>query len=248
MNTTLKITKSEQLQRVRQLLDYFEQGDIPRLAQHEVHPNLPLSSRENYLYFTLPVCINFQRNSPAMWASALATFEDPETNYVFFPEKLADMPEEQIRLDLMRHKLALQPNKHTLIWTTIANALHTFYSGDPRHVLAEAKYDAGVLVRLLRTTNRSRFPYLSGPKLSNYWPYILSQYTDIHLDNMHELSIIPDTHVLQSSERLGLVAPRPSQQQVEDAWRNLLAGSGITPVQMHTVLWNWSRNNFQPEV
>src|SRR6185312_4118453 len=115
MNTPQKITKAAQLKRIRKLLQHFEQGDIPRLAQHEVHPGLPRSSRENYLYFTLPVCINFQRNSPAMWASALITYNDPATNYLFFPEKLAGMPIEQIRADLGRHKLALQPNKHTLI-------------------------------------------------------------------------------------------------------------------------------------
>lgn len=248
MSTTLKITKDEQLQRVSQLLAYFEQGRIPRLAQHEVHPDVPLSSRENYLYFTLPVCINFQRSSPAMWASALATYNDPATNYLFFPEKLADVPIEQIRHDLTRHKLALQPNKHTLIWTTIAATLYMFYDSDPRQVLTEAGYDAGKLVRLLRTTNRARFPYLSGPKLSNYWPYILAQYTDARFSNMHELSIIPDTHVMQSSEHLGLVAPHADQQQVERAWRELLYGSEITPVQMHPVLWNWSRNDFQPAV
>lgn len=248
MNTTLKITKDEQLQRVKQLLTHFEQGQIPRLAEHEVHPDLPRGSRENYLYFTLPVCINFQRSSPAMWASALATYIDPATRYLFFPEKLAAAPIEQVRRDLVRHKLALQPNKHTLIWTTIATALHVHYNSDPRQVLAEAGYDAGALVRLLRTTNRTRFPYLSGPKLSNYWPYILAQYTDARFSNMREISIIPDTHVIQSSERLGLVAPHANQQQVEDAWRELLSESDITPVQMHPVLWNWSRNNFQPAV
>lgn len=248
MNTTPKITKDDQLLRVRQLLAYFDQGRIPQLAQHEVNPNLPRGSRENYLYFTLPVCINFQRSSPAMWASALAAYEDPATNYVFFPEKLAGVPIEQIRCDLTRHKLALQPNKHTLIWTTIAAALRLYYASDPRQVLAEAGYDAGVLVRLLRTTNRTRFPYLSGPKLSNYWPYILAQYTDVRFDSMHNLSIIPDTHVIQSSEHLGLVAPGASQLQVENAWHELLSESDITPVQMHPVLWNWSRNNFQPAV
>ena len=39
------------------------------------------------------------------------------------------------------------------------------------------------------------FPYISGPKMANYWLYILSQYTDAKFANMHEISIIPDTHV-----------------------------------------------------
>jgi len=247
MNTTQNIT-NVQLARVKLLLELFGQGAIPTLAQHEVNPGLPLGSRENYLYFTLPVCINFQRSSPAMWAAALATWQDTTTRYVFFPEFLADAAPEQIRIDLTKHKLALQPNKHVLIWTTIAASLHQFYANDPRQLLQEAGYDAGHLISLLQTIYRKRFPYLSGPKLSNYWPYILSHFTDAQFKNVHEISIIPDTHVLQSSVKLGLVAPGATPVQVEAAWRELLKNSGITPAEAHPVLWNWSRNNFLPEV
>ncbi len=236
------------LDKVKQLLTYYEQGLIPRLSQHEVNPGLPLGSRENYLYFTLPICINFQRSSPAMWAAALKTYEDPETRYVFLPESLAGAPIEKIRADLIKHKLALQPNKHVLIWTTIAKTLHDFYNGDPRQVIAEAESDAGKLISLLQVTHRKRFPYLSGPKLSNYWPFILSLYTDAKFKNPQEISIIPDTHVLQSSVMLGVTPEGSNSLQVEAAWRELLKDSGINPSQVHPVLWNWSRNKFQPEV
>lgn len=247
-NTRPSITKTGQLERVKKLLACFEQGLIPTLAQHEVNPALPLGSRENYLYFTLPVCINFQRSSPAMWASALKTYADPETQYLFFPEKLAETPIDKIRADLTKHRLALQPNKHVLIWTTIAKTLHDFYSGDPRQIIAEAGTDAGELITILQKTHKVRFPYLSGPKLSNYWPYILSRYTDVKFKNSHLISIIPDTHIIQSSIKLGLVATNATSLQVELAWKNLLAGSEIAPTTMHTVLWNWSRNKFLPEV
>jgi len=183
-----------------------------------------------------------------MWASALKTWEDASTRYVFFPELLAQTPVDKIRADLTKHCLALQPNKHILIWTTIAKTLHEHYEGDPRKVLAEANLDAGELVRLLQITHRERFPYLSGPKLSNYWPFILSLFTDAQFKNSHQISIIPDTHVLQSSIRLGLVPEKSTSLQVAAAWRQLLEGSGISPVRVHPVLWNWSRNDFRPEV
>jgi hypothetical protein len=242
------ITKPQQLARIKQLLAYYEQGLIPTLPQHEVNPGLPPGSRENYLYFTLPVCINFQRSSPAMWASALATYEDPATRYIFLPEVLAETPIEKVRADLTKHKLALQPNKHVHIWTTIAGTLHSFYNNDPRYILQEANHDAGQLIRNLQTVYRPRFPYLSGPKLSNYWPYILSHYTDAVFQNPHEISIIPDTHVIQSSHYLGLSQPGASSLQVEAIWRELLKDSGMVPSQIHPVLWNWSRNKFLPAV
>ena len=237
-----------QLDKVKYLLDLYEHGLIPTLAQHEVNPGLPLGSRENYLYFTLPVCINFQRSSPAMWAAALATWEDETTRYVFFPEELATRPIEQIRADLTKHKLALQPNKHVLIWTTIAKTFHEFYHDDPREVIAEAHSDAGKLIRLLQVIHKKRFPYLSGPKLSNYWPFILSRFTDVQFTNPQEISIIPDTHVLQSSIHLGVTPLGATSLQTELAWKELLKDSGINPSQVHPVLWHWSRNKFQPEV
>ena len=245
---TQNTTKEVQLERVRRLLAAFDAGEIPTLAQHEVHPDVPLGSRENYLYFTLPVCINFQRSSPAMWAAALRTWEDETTRYVFFPERLAMTPIEKVRADLVKHGLALQPNKHMLIWTTIAATFHDFYNDDPRQFLAEAEYDAEKLIQLLQKTHKARFPYLSGPKLSNYWPYILSHFTDAVFENAHVISIIPDTHVIKSSVHLGLVAAEANSLIVEAAWRELLKGSGIAPTQVHPVLWNWSRNKFLPVI
>lgn len=236
------------LEKVKRLLAMYEQGLIPALEKHEVNPGLPLESRENYLYFTLPVCINFQRNSPALWAAALASWEDVATRYVFFPEELANTPIEQVRADLVKHKLALQPNKHVLIWTTIAKTLHDYYHDDPRELIKEAGGDAGKLIELLQKTHRKRFPYLSGPKLSNYWPFILSLYTDIEFKNAQAISIIPDTHVLQSSAKLGIAPIGTTSLQVEFIWKELLKDSEINPSQVHPVLWHWSRNKFQPEV
>lgn len=240
--------RQRQLKRIRRLVFYYEDGTIPRLANHEVHPELPKDSRLNYLYFTLPVCINFQRSSPAMWQAAFHTFEDPTTNYVFYPEKLAGTPIETVRASLTCHKLALQPVKHTAIWTRIASTLHQYYHDDPRSVIAEAGSDAMLLIQNLQGINRIRFPYLSGPKLSNYWPYILLQYTDVAFTNTQAISIIPDTHVIQSSIRLGMVPIGASSRMVERAWQELLDGSGLLPTQIHPVLWNWSRNKFMPAV
>jgi hypothetical protein len=236
------------LDKVVLLMEKFSNGEIPTLSQHEVHPDVELRSRENYLYFTLPVCINFQRSSPAMWTAALATYQDPETNYLFSPEILSEVPIEKVRIDLLKHKLALQPNKHVLIWTTIAASLHDHFDDDPRKVIALANNNVSELLTILQVSHKKYFPYLSGPKLSNYWPYILSQFTDVKFNDMHEISIIPDTHIIQSSIKLGLVSESVSPLEVEAAWKTLLKDSGINPVQVHPVLWNWSRNSFLPAV
>lgn len=236
------------LENVKKLYVLYHEGKIPTLTQHEVNPGLPKSSRENYLYFTLAPCINFQRSSPAMWASALKTWQDPETNYLFFPEHVVQCKREKVQKDLLKYKLALQLNKHTDIWITISKAFNKNFGNDPRELFKQNSWDIIKILNVIQIEKRKDFPYLSGPKLSNYWLYILAHYTDATFINMHELSIIPDTHVLQSTVKLGLAETIPEPLVAAKLWKDLLTKSELTPVQMHAVLWNWSRNNFKPEL
>lgn len=240
--------KAPTLDRVRKLLKLYQAGKIPTLAEHEVHPDLPRGSRENYLYFTLPPCINFQRSSPAMWKSALATWNDPITRYVFFPEKAVGVSRTKVQTDLSKYNLAVQRNKHTDIWMAISKTLHEFYKDDVRALLAVADFDVAKVLQLVQADRREYFTHLRGPKMTNYWLYILSQYTDAKLSHMEEISIIPDTHVLQCSMYLGISDAATTVEEVAARWKKLLRGSGIAPVEMHPVLWNWSRNNFEPNV
>lgn len=238
----------EVLDRVLKLHSLFQEGHIPTLAEHEVNPGLPKGSRENYLYFTLPPSLNFQRQSPAMWASALKTYNDPDTNYLFFPEKVAQKSREEVQVSLLKHKLALQLNKHTDIWIAVSKAFSTHFNSDPRELFRQADWDVVRIHRIIQQDMQKDFPYISGPKMANYWLYILAHYTDAKFKNMQEISIIPDTHVLQSSIKLGLTDETSSPIEVAAVWKDLLKGSALAPVEMHPVLWNWSRNGFSPEV
>lgn len=242
------MTKKEQLKRITKLHSLFHSGKIPTLAKHEVNPELPKGSRENYLYFTLPPSLNFQRNSPAMWAAALKTYEDKETNYLFFPEKVLKQKREKIQKDLLKHKLALQKNKHTDIWITISKAFNKHFQNDPRELFKAGDWDVVDIHKIIQVDKRKDFPYISGPKMANYWLYILSHYTDAKFKNLQEISIIPDTHVLQCSVKLGLSTENMSSIEVARVWKELLRNSSLSPIEMHPVLWNWSRNNFMPEV
>jgi len=159
-----KSEKDKTLIRIVRLYEIFQAGEIPTLPNHEVNPGFKKDSRENYLYFTLPPCLNFQRSSPAMWASALKTYEDPDTRYLFFPEEVVKKTREQIQKDITKHKLALQPNKHTDIWITICKTLHDHYHDDPRSVLKEGDCDAGKIIDLIQKQKKKLFPYLSGQR------------------------------------------------------------------------------------
>ncbi len=229
--------------RARALLEAFENGQIKRLEVHEVHPDLEKGERLNYLYFTLPVALNFQRSSPALWQSALNTFNDEETGFVFYPEKVVETNDEDVRAALVKHRLAVQPNKHTHIWTTICETLADDFDNGPRELIQRTDFDVLKLIDYVQM-HKKGFPYLAGPKLSNYWPYILSLFTDVKFKNTEEISIIPDTHVIRSSVELSVVLPGASATEVATAWKALLKNSGIAPSQMHSALWHWSKSGF----
>ena len=243
-----KTPKQKLLTKAKNLFMLYQSGKIKRLEQHEVHPDLLKGERVNYLYFTLPVAINFQRSSPAMWQAALKTWNDPKTRYVFFPEKLKAKKHNIIKRDLLKYHLAVQTNKHPYIWIKISDTLTKYFQSDPKKVLEEGDMDVEKILQIIQHDRKTDLPYLSGLKMSNYWLYILSQFTDAKMKNLNKISIIPDTHVIQSSIRLGLVKKNTEPQKLALAWDKLLDGSEINPVDMHPVLWNWSRNSFKPEV
>jgi hypothetical protein len=238
----------EFLSRLRTLKSHYDSGLIPQLHKHEVNPGLPLNDRLNYLYFTLPVSLNFQRSSPAMWQAALKTYEDPETNYLFYPEKVAETPYEKVQKDLLKHKLSLQPNKHTQIWTAISKTLYEHYDSDPRNVIKEGQNCVVRIKNILQITKKKQFPYISGEKMANYWLYILYNFTDIKLRNLHKITIIPDTHVIQCSVKLGIANEKHTPVDIANTWNKLLKGSEYIPIDFHPILWNWSRAGFNPEV
>lgn len=242
------IEKKKLQQRVRKLKELFDTGKVPTLAVHEVYPQLPADDRINYIYFTLPISLNFQRSSPAMWRSAFNTFNDPETNYLFYPELLVQESREKVQTDLTKHKLALQRNKHTDIWIKISQTFNEKYESDPRAFLAQHNFDVAQILEALQKTEKKSFPYLSGNKMANYWLFILNEFTDVKLINLDKISIIPDTHVIQCSIELGLADKSAKPAEIAALWFDLLEGTEILPIEMHPVLWNWSRANFEPKV
>jgi len=148
----------------------------------------------------------------------------------------------------LKHKLALQKNRHTDIWIKISQTLNKHFKNDPREILRAGIFDAEKILFLIQKENKALFPYLSGPKMANYWLYILSRYTNARFTNASSISIIPDTHVIQSSIKLGMVNEKAGPEMIAQVWKELLSGTGIDPVAMHPILWNWSRNNFLPAV
>lgn len=237
----------EQLERIAKLYELYKSGKIPELDKHVVYPLLDKGSRESYLYFTLPCSINFQRSSPSLWQSALDTYNDNETRFLFNPELVANSPMIDVQSAMKKHKLALQYNKHPYIWKTISHTLVDKFDGDPRKVINKGENSISRIIQILNE-NKAGFPYLSGLKISNYWLFILSRFTDVQFTDVQQLSIIPDTHVIRASIYMGLVPNGSNAESVDKVWRPILGELNISPGEMHSALWLWSRNKFIPSI
>jgi hypothetical protein len=233
----------------RELLKAYKSGDLGQTKMPEdSNPNFSEKDIENRLaYFTLPMALNYQRNSYTLWESTLKTWQDEDTRKVFDVSLVSNMSDEEIRESLIKYKLALQPNKHISTWKTICKTTHKEW-GSFSNFIEGCDGDFLVLKNIVQNKHKKGFPYLSGPKIFNYWSFILGEYGKVKLKNTEHIEIAPDTHITQGSVMLGVItqdeAENLSKDEISKRWRDLLHGSGITPIEMHPPLWFWSRNGF----
>ena len=239
--------------KVKKLISLWQQGLLGgEKMPEDSNPHLPKGSEENYLYFTLPMALNYQRNSYKLWEAALQTYTDKECKDVFNPIKVVKMKDEELRTKLLKYKVALQPNKQPNIWKALCQTLVNNFDGSIKSVFTQNEYDIKKIKNYI-TANKKSFPYLSGVKILNYWLYVMTQYTDGKFKNRQEISVAPDTHVLQASAKLGIISQDDLTKSnvreiVSEKWKNILAGTGIQPIDIHTPFWLWSRNGFKVEI
>lgn len=133
----------------------------------DAHPPLEADSEALGRYFTLGMTLNYQRDSYALWRACTTAFENPETAWVFDPAAVVRATVQETRAALLRYKVALQPSRHPDIWRRNAQGLIPHADGSVRALLEASQWDIA-RVRALVAANKPSFPYLSGPKISNY--------------------------------------------------------------------------------
>lgn len=227
----------------------YKNGELGQTVMPE-DSNPEFSNVENELrfaYFSLPMALNYQRNSYDLWKAALKTYKDVETRAVFDVEKSAKMSDDELRKYLTKYKLALQPNKHIATWKKISQTVFDNW-GSFENLFGAVNYDYLRLKQTLQVDYKKGFPYLSGPKIFNYWSFILNSYCKANLLNSEFIDIAPDTHVTKCSVILGVIteseASTLSKEEISNRWRHLLKNTDINPIAMHPPLWFWSRNGF----
>lgn len=216
----------------------------------DANPGLPKDSALNYMYFTLPMALNYQRNSYTLWKSALHSYMDEATATIYDPRYVASIDEDKLREMLTKYKVALQPVKQCAAWMTLCRTFVRHFEGDIRNLFIMCSWNIPHILEYIQKTHKKEFPYLSGPKISNYWLYVLANYTDASFSDLDALSIAPDTHVIQATVRLQMIKESDLkknnlQELVNHAWKEALSGTELSLIDLHTPLWLWSRNGFR---
>ena len=238
------------LDNIDKLYKMWQNGNLGgEVMPEDSNPNLEKSSKENYLYFSLPMALNYQRNSYTLWESAKKTYNDKETKFVFNPHEVLKHTFEEVQYALTKYKVALQKQKQTEIWIKLCTTFVELYDGDIRNLFNQMDNDVDKIRDFIQKENKQKFPYLSGNKICNYWLYVIYQYTDRKYKNIENLTIAPDTHVIKATYKLGLINDEELnnnnvQKIVIDKWKKLLKGTKYNPIDIHTPLWLWSRNGF----
>lgn len=245
------MNKKEILKNVDKLVNMYKKGLLGgEVMPEDSNPHLSRETIENYNYYTLPMALNYQRNSYKLWESANQTWNDEETNFIFDTKQVSRSSFEQVQKALVKYKVALQQNKQTEIWIRLSNTINELFDGDIRKLFKINDYNVNKIRNYIQKENKTKFPYLSGNKICNYWLYVLYQYTDIKFKNIEDLTVAPDTHVVKASYRLGIITEQELnsinvQLIVIERWNEILKGTKYHPIDIHTPMWLWSRNGFK---
>ena len=162
------------------------------------------------------------------------------------------MSDVELREKLSKYKVALQPNKQPQIWKTLCKTFEENFGGSVKKLFEKFNFDIK-LIKGFVSSNKKQFPYLSGSKILNYWLYVMTQQSGFDFKNRQEITVAPDTHVLQASEKLGVVTSEELRKAnirelVSARWQEILEGTGLMPIDIHTPFWLWSRNGFAVEI
>jgi hypothetical protein len=160
-------------------------------------------SLEHILFITLSVCIDYQRDANALWASSRQTYEDPETRYLFNPQMLHETPFSKIVRDMQKYKLSKKPQQDANAWHTVGVSFYKKSLGDPRNFFDNCNWDAPLILAKLKIDghhiNGKRvpdYPFLRGDKIGPLWLRMLRDNVGLtHIRNLDKVTIPVDIHV-----------------------------------------------------
>lgn len=199
-------------------------------------------------YVTLSCALNYQRDAAELWTAAAKTFEDPTTDWVFYPADVLARPHEDLIQTLQTYGLSQRYLRDASFWERICRTLTERYDGKVSVLVASAHHDAEKLLELVVRSYRVGkkevydFPSLRGPKISPMWVRILADTCHVRLQNLESVPLPVDVHTAQATLQLGLLKGDDRgkrddlRRDVQLLWREVVP-AGSFPLQLDGPLW-----------
>lgn len=235
------------------LIKSYTEGDIfghtPQMPEDELPEGVVRGSREHLLFLTLTVSIDYMRDADQLWDAARATFNDPETRFLFFPEEVVQKDFQLIINAGQNYNLFKRPSKDAERWIKICKTLHDYYQNSPLNFIEDCDFDALCIQNRLRNY-AALFPGLSGDKISPLWLRVVWKIGGIRLTNLKKISIPVDAHIRRATIKTQVITNHEDipknkldllDYYVRLAWDLSLQNTEIMPLEIDEPLWHLSK-------
>ena len=215
---------------------FFENYQMPEWILPE---GMVEGSRAHALYLTYVISIDFLTDAVKLWKNARSMYQ--HCSDYFDPLNIITMDIDEL-VRITKELGARYPKNGANAWKKISTILLEKYDGDPRNITAIPKSIDEV------KHHTAAFPYLRGPKLSNFYLRAMGEKNLFKLTNLNELDIPVDIQVtrftiytgcleLVRGVLKGCVQEPPIRLIIEDIWRVTARSFGIAPWELDEPIW-----------
>jgi len=219
---------------------HTEKHSLVSMPEYQLPRNLQPGSREHANYLTYIISIDYMTDAEKLWRNARGAYElYPER---FSPEKILAASDRTLQV-FLRRLGARYGSYAAKTWKRISKILLDRYRGDPRNITTQPSMIEEIKRKL------DVFPYLRGPKLTNFYIRAMGETGLLKVKNLEELDIPVDKQVTRfttytgvvkflSSKFQGCANDDPLRSVIQEAWREAARALEIAPWKLDEPIWN----------
>lgn len=237
---------------VRRLLDAFRNGlgvfGKTRESMPEYFHLRRVRPEDHVNVLTVAVVVDYLTDADRLWRSAVETYLDPDTAWLFDMNEAARRTVEDVYRAMSAHGFTGRfPNKNAWLILRLHRTFARRYGGSPLGLLEEYGCDA----RLIHQSRKALgdLPGLTGDKILPLWLRILKDVGGIKLKNIDKVPMPVDVHVARATLRIIRRSNRrpdvPAEgREIAHEWFEVCRSIGdpeIYPLALDEPLWLLSR-------
>ena len=214
----------------------FKEYSMP---EYVLPRNLKEGSKEHALFLTYVISIDYMTDAEKLWRKSRGAYElYPER---FIPREILKVSPRTVETSVKKLGARFYSSA-AKTWIKISRLLLDKYGGDPRNITSQRSTIDEIKQRI------DEFPYLRGPKLTNFYIRAMGETGLFKVENLDELDIPVDKQVarftiytgvlkLLSEQFVGCAQENPLRNLIEEAWRLAAKTLGTAPWKLDEPMW-----------